>query len=182
MSDTITVIGNITEPELRQTNGGVPVVSFRIASTQRRYDRAEEKWVDGATNWFGVSAFRGLGEHAFRSLRKGDRVIVTGRLRLKDWETGAKKGLSVEIEADAIGHDLLWGTTTFHRGGSSVAEPPVVAGDASTWQTATPGAGGGAPDWGALSTTAGPNEERGEAETDADSALTLAGAAADAPF
>ncbi|MFT4219999.1 MAG: single-stranded DNA-binding protein [Microbacterium sp.] len=117
MNETITVVGNITQPEYKVTAAGVPILNFRIASTVRRFDRGEEKWVDGATNWFSVSVFRQLAEHANRSLRKGDRVLVTGRLRLRDWETAAKKGVTAEIDADALGHDLLWGMTTFHRDG-----------------------------------------------------------------
>lgn len=121
MSDHITVIGNIaTEPERRQTSTGVPVISFRLATTQRHRDERSGQWVDGATNWYTVSAFRRLAEHAHASLQKGQRVIVTGKLKLRAWETSAKRGLDVEIDADAIGHDLLWGTSVFQRDGSSL--------------------------------------------------------------
>lgn len=116
MSDTITVTGNIaTEPELKHTPAGVPITTFRIASSQRRFDRTKNAWVDGATNWYTVSAFRGLADHAYASFRKGHRVLLTGRLRLREWDTGAKKGVTAEIDVDAIGHDLLWGHSTFHR-------------------------------------------------------------------
>jgi len=116
MSDTITVTGNVaTEPELKRTPSGVAITSFRMASSQRRYDKATDTWVDGATNWYTVSVFRALAEHAYESFRKGHRVILSGRLRLREWETPTKKGLSAEIDADSIGHDLLWGTTTFRR-------------------------------------------------------------------
>ncbi|MFH8250041.1 single-stranded DNA-binding protein [Microbacterium sp. B2969] len=116
MTDTITITGNIaTEPEQRRTPSGVPVTTFRVASGQRRFDRTTNSWVDAGTNWFSVSAFRGLAEHAFRSLSKGDRVILTGRLRLREWETGTKKGLSAEIDVDAIGHDLRFGVSRFEK-------------------------------------------------------------------
>lgn len=110
MSDTITITGNIAaDPERRITGTGVPITTFRVASSQRRFDRASGQWVETGTNWYQVSAFRSLAMHAFASLHRGERVIVTGRLRLRAWETATKKGLSVEIDADGIGHDLLWG-------------------------------------------------------------------------
>ncbi|MFT4135903.1 single-stranded DNA-binding protein [Microbacterium sp.] len=121
MSDHITVIGNIaTEPERRQTSTGVPVISFRLASSQRRFDARSGQWVDGATNWYTVSAFRRLAEHALVSLHKGQRIVVTGSLKLREWETSTKKGLEAEIDADGIGHDLLWGTSTFQRDTSGI--------------------------------------------------------------
>jgi single-strand DNA-binding protein len=114
MNDIITVTGNIaTAPELRQVPGGVAVATFRVASTERRYDRTAGAWVDGHTNWYNVSTFRSLAEHAHRSLGKGHRVILTGRLRVRSWENGERKGTAVDIDADAIGHDLRWGTTQF---------------------------------------------------------------------
>ena len=122
MNETITITGNIaTEPEFKRIGNGVPVINFRVASGQRRYDRATNTWVDAGTNWYSVSAFRGLAEHALDSLHKGDRVLVTGRLRLREWDTGTKRGVAVEIDADAIGHDLLWGTSTFSKSSRSSA-------------------------------------------------------------
>jgi len=91
----------------------VPVTNFRLASTHRRFDEATQTWTDSGTNWFSVAAFRQLGEHAKASLRTGDSVIVTGRLRIRDWESNDRHGTSVDIEADAIGHDLRWGTTAY---------------------------------------------------------------------
>ncbi|MCP2636732.1 single-stranded DNA-binding protein [Microbacterium sp. HD4P20] len=122
MNETITITGNIaTEPEFKRIGNGVPVINFRVASGQRRYDRATNTWVDAGTNWYSVSAFRGLAEHALDSLHKGDRVLVTGRLRLREWDTGTKRGVAVEIDAEAIGHDLLWGTSTFSKSSRSSA-------------------------------------------------------------
>ena len=122
MGELITVTGNVgTAPELKRTNAGVPITTFRLARGLRRYDRDAGAWADVGTNWYTVSVFRDLGDHAFASLRKGDRVIVTGRLRVRDWEAGTAKGTAVEIEADAIGHDLRWGTTTFVKDSRSAA-------------------------------------------------------------
>lgn len=171
MSESITVVGNITAPEFKQTSAGVEILNFRIASTARRYDKAEEKWVDGATSWYSVSAFRRLAEHGHRSFRKGDRVIVSGRLRVRDWETSAKKGVTAEIDADMLGHDLLWGTTTFHRDGGS--SRPSVATESSESAWAVPGdtEGSAAADW-AISTPgtdadAAPQDESGRQLADA---------------
>ncbi len=117
MSDIITVTGLIaTDPRhLITGEGRLPITSFRLASTQRRFDRKEQKWVDADTNWFTVTAFRQMATNAAGSLNKGDRIVVTGRMRIRDWESGERNGTTVEIEADAVGHDLYWGTTSFSR-------------------------------------------------------------------
>lgn len=135
MTDTITVTGNIaTDPQNRRTSSGTPVTTFRVASSQRRFDKSSGRWVDDFTNWYSVSTWRGLGEHAFQSLRKGDRIVVTGRVRIRDWEAGAKHGTTVEIDAEAIGHDLLWGTTTFQKDAPAVDQPATT----ESWPTAQP--------------------------------------------
>lgn len=116
MSNPIAIVGTIaTDPKLITTQSGVTLCSFRVASGERRYDRVQQKWVDGETNWFGVTAFRALAEHANESFRKGERIIVNGRLRVRRWETAEKSGLAVEIEADALGHDLRWGVSRFEK-------------------------------------------------------------------
>jgi single-strand DNA-binding protein len=116
LMSTITITGiSATEPRHLVTNEGTSITSFRFAATERRYDKQDQKWVDGDTTWFTVSAFRGLADNVEASVKKGERLIVTGRLRIRDWETGDKSGTDVEIEADAIGHDLTWGTTQFTR-------------------------------------------------------------------
>lgn len=114
MNDTVTILGRVgADPNRNQTPGGVPVVNFRVASPQRRYDSKTKTWVETNTNWYNVSAFRQLAEHAKASLHSGDAVIVTGKLKLREWESGGKKGLSADIDADAIGHDLRWGASAF---------------------------------------------------------------------
>jgi len=116
MSTTINVVGTIaTDPRLIITASGVPLCVFRIASDERRYDKQQQQWIEGATNWFGVVCFRGMAQHAIESFRKGDRIIVSGRVRVRDWEKDDKKGTSIEIEADAIGHDLRWGVSKFDK-------------------------------------------------------------------
>lgn len=148
MSDRITVIGNIaTEPEQRRTGSGIPVTSFRLASSQRYRDAQSGEWVDGTTNWYRISVFRALGENAFASLRKGQRVIVDGRLRVKEWEAGDKRGIEIEIDADAIGHDLKWGTATFQRTPRSDAAASDRSGAVATSLTASADPSGADGDW-----------------------------------
>jgi single-strand DNA-binding protein len=129
MHDTVTIVGNVaTDPTQGRTTGGVPVTNFRLASTHRRFDDATQTWVDVTTNWYSVAAFRQLGEHAKASLRSGDSVIVTGRMKIRAWENNGKQGTSVDIDADAIGHDLRWGTTAYRRSArSGVDAPPRTA-------------------------------------------------------
>jgi len=116
MSDTITLTGLVaTNPRHIVTSEGLTITSFRLASNQRRFDRSQNAWIDGDTNWYTVTAFRQLGTHVATSLEKGQRVLVTGRVRIRDWESGEKAGTTIEIDAEAIGHDLTWGRATFTR-------------------------------------------------------------------
>mgnify|MGYP006198711065 CR=1 FL=1 len=104
--DTITLTGLVaTEPRHLTTGDGLPLTSFRLASSQE----------PGDTNWYTVVASRRLATNAAASIHKGDRVIVTGRMRIRDWATTDKAGVSVEVDADAIGHDLHWGTAQYTR-------------------------------------------------------------------
>lgn len=128
MSDNITVTGLVgTEPRNLTTNGGLDITSFRLVSHSRYFDRAKGSWEDGNANWFTVTGFRNLAINSSRSLKKGDHVVVQGRLRLRQWESGEKNGTSVEIEADAIGHDLSWCITSAER-----SRPITSAGDTKT--------------------------------------------------
>ncbi|MEV1129390.1 single-stranded DNA-binding protein [Agromyces sp. NPDC049794] len=112
MTDSITVTGVVgSDPRVHVTTQGLAITSFRLASTRRYFDRAKGSWEDGETNWYTVSAFRQLAQNTAASVVKGERVVVHGRLRLRAWENGEKSGMAIEIEADAIGHDLTWGTT-----------------------------------------------------------------------
>src|SRR3954451_7331406 len=126
MTDSITLTGLVaTTPRHLVTSEGLPITSFRLASTQRRYDRGAQKWIDGETNWYTVTAFRQLAINVVGSVNKGQRIVVSGKLRIRDWESGDRAGTTVEVDADALGHDLAWGTSVFTR---SVAS--TVANDA----------------------------------------------------
>ena len=150
--DSITIVGIVaTPPELKHTGTGVPITTFRVARGLRRFDPETRTWSDSGTNWYTVSMFRSLADHAYKSLQCGDRVILTGRLRLREWDNGTRKGTAVEIDADAIGHDLLWGTSTFvkdsRRSTSEQTSEWPVAGPGDTWAApgveATSGGDGG---------------------------------------
>jgi len=116
MTDTITLTGLVaTTPRHIVTSEGLAITSFRLASNQRRFDRAKNAWVDGDTNWYTVTSFRQLGTHVASSVHKGERVIVCGRVRIRDWTSGEKAGTTIEIDAEAVGHDLTWGRASFTR-------------------------------------------------------------------
>jgi single-strand DNA-binding protein len=112
--NTITVVGNITrDPELRFTAGGKGVASFGIA-VNRRY-QVNGEWQE-KVSFFNVVAWDSLGENAAASLNKGSRVIVTGRLEQRDYETkeGEKRSV-VEIVADEVGPSLRWARAEVER-------------------------------------------------------------------
>lgn len=116
MSEKLSVCGIVaTTPRHIVTSEGVAITSFRLASSQRRYDRQLSRWVDMDTNWYTVTAFRQLALNSSVSLSKGDRVLATGRVRVRDWEHDGRSGTAVEIEADALGHDLSWGESRFEK-------------------------------------------------------------------
>ena len=116
MTDSITLTGLVaTAPRHIVTNEGLTISSFRLASAQRRFDRVQEKWIDVDTNWYTITTFRQLGVNCAGSISKGDRVLVTGRLKIREWTNGERSGTTIDIEAEAIGHDLSWGTSVFSR-------------------------------------------------------------------
>lgn len=137
MSDTITITGLVaTAPRHIVTSEGLAITTFRLASAQRRFDRAQERWIDADTNWCTITSFRQLAIHAAGSLDKGDRVLVTGRLRIREWDSGERKGINIDVEADAIGHDLMWGTSKFSRSVTASAAPKQA--DEATAESESP--------------------------------------------
>lgn len=124
MTDTITITGLVaTIPRHILTSEGLSITTFRLASAQRRYDRSKERWIDVDTNWYSITSFRQLALNASMSIEKGQRVLVTGRLRIREWDNGDRVGTTVDIEAESIGHDLAWGTATFSRSIVSSSAP-----------------------------------------------------------
>jgi single-strand DNA-binding protein len=110
-----TIVGNLVEdPEVRSTNTGIAVTNLRVAVTQRIQQDGE--WRDGDTSFFKVNVWRSQAEHLADSLAKGDRLMVTGRLRQRSWETpkGDKRSVT-EIEADEVGASLKFATAKVER-------------------------------------------------------------------
>ena len=114
----VTLVGNVvSEVKYSTTTGGVPVANFRLSATERRYDRQRQAWVDGDTSLFLIWSWRWLAENVLGSVGRGDPLLVTGRLRIREWDSGEgrPRGLVPEIEAASIGHDLCRGTSAFRR-------------------------------------------------------------------
>jgi len=133
MNDTITVCGIVaTEPRHLVTETGIAITSLRLASPSRRWDRAAGAWTNGNTNWFTVTAFRSLAANVHKSLKKGDRIVVTGRVRVRTWERDGRGGTSVEIDAEGIGHDLAWGISNWVKVPRHASEATAAPGSSPT--------------------------------------------------
>lgn len=106
----ITVIGNITgDPELRFTPSGAAVANFTIASTPRAFDRQSNEWKDGETLFMRCSVWRDAAENVAESLQRGTRVIVSGRLKSRSYETKeGEKRTVIEMEVDEVGPSLRY--------------------------------------------------------------------------
>ncbi len=141
----ITVVGNLTaDPELRYTQSGLAVANFTIASTPRNFDRASNDWKDGETLFLRASVWREFAEQVAGSLTKGSRVIATGRLKQRSYETKeGEKRTSFELDVDEVGPSLRYATAQVtrtspsrdggSRGGQAQAEP---------WAASAPAASG----------------------------------------
>jgi single-strand DNA-binding protein len=116
----ITVVGNLTaDPELRYTQTGLAVANFTIASTPRTFDRAANDWKDGEALFLRASCWREFAEHVAGSLTKGSRVVATGRLKQRSYETKeGEKRTSIELEVDEIGPSLRYATAQVTRASS----------------------------------------------------------------
>jgi len=113
---TVTLTGNVaTAVRFARTDKGVALASFRMACTPRHFDRGTGQWIDERTTFVTVACFRALAENVVTSLTKGDPIVITGKLRVVPWERDDKNGISVEVEAAAVGHDLNRGQTRFAR-------------------------------------------------------------------
>ncbi|QHC56834.1 single-strand DNA-binding protein [Rathayibacter tanaceti] len=113
----ITVVGNLTaDPELRYTQGGLAVANFTIASTPRTFDRQANDWKDGEALFLRASVWREFAENVAGTLTKGSRVIATGRLKQRSYETKeGEKRTSIELEIDEIGPSLRYATAQVTR-------------------------------------------------------------------
>src|SRR5690348_5256598 len=157
----ITVIGNITgDPELRFTPSGAAVANFTVASTPRQFDRQSNEWKDGETLFMRCSVWRDAAENVAESLARGTRVIVSGRLKSRSYETKeGEKRTVVEMEVDEVGPSLRYATAKVNRtqrggggggfggqqgGGAQQGggQPSGGQADSDPWATGPSGAGG----------------------------------------
>jgi single-strand DNA-binding protein len=157
---TVTVIGNLTnDPELRFTPGGHAVANFTVASTPRTFNRQTNEWEDGETLFLRASLWREAAENLAESLTKGMRVIATGRLKSRTYETKeGEKRTVIELEVDEIGPSLRYAQAKVNRitrtqtppgGGWSGGQAQAGGGQLppdDPW--ATPGATANAGGWG----------------------------------
>ena len=113
----ITVIGNITgDPELRFTPSGAAVANFTVASTPRQFDRQSNEWKDGETLFMRCSVWRDAAENVAESLQRGTRVIVSGRLKSRSYETKeGEKRTVVEMEVDEVGPSRRYAPAKVNR-------------------------------------------------------------------
>ena len=134
--NTVTIVGNLTQdPEMRYTPNGVAMVSLSIAVNRRRFNRDTNSWEDGDASFFNATCWRDLAENVSESLRKGTRVVITGTLKQRSWETqeGERRSV-VDIQVDEIGPSLKWATASVTRiprgggwsgGGQQGSVPPA---------------------------------------------------------
>jgi single-strand DNA-binding protein len=125
----MTIVGNVVDdPRRRETKNGYAVTNFRVASTSRRYDREQERFVDNGTLYVTVTCWRAMAENVDKSIRKGQPVVVTGRYYQREYTVDEQVRTAYELEATAVGHDLGRGTSQFTRVYQS-APPAIVEKD-----------------------------------------------------
>jgi single-strand DNA-binding protein len=156
---TITMIGNLVDdPELRFTPSGAAVAKFRVASTPRYLDKTTNEWKDGESLFLQCQIWRQAAENVAESLTKGMRVILSGRLKQRSYETKeGEKRTVFEVEVDEVGPSLRNATAKVTRtqraAGSGGAAAPAAATEAfndDPWAAATTSSAGGG--WGASTT------------------------------
>jgi len=113
---SITIVGNVVdEVANKPTQNGLSRASFRVASTQRRKDRETGQWMDGHKFFVSVICWREMAENVALSLRKGDPVVVTGRIHSRQYVREESNHVAYEVDPEAIGHDLARGTAAFSK-------------------------------------------------------------------
>jgi single-strand DNA-binding protein len=144
----ITVVGNLTDdPELRFTPSGAAVAKFRVASTPRVFDKASGEWKDLEALFLACTVWRQMAEHAAESLQRGARVVVTGRLKQRSYETReGEKRTVIELDVDEVGPSLRYATAKVQKmqrtsGGSGYAQTTPAPGADDPWATSAASAG-----------------------------------------
>ena len=152
----ITIVGNVTgDPELRFTPSGAAVANFTVASTPRAFDRQSNEWKDGETLFMRCSVWRDAAENVAESLARGTRVIVTGRLKSRSYETKeGEKRTVIEMEVDEVGPSLRYASAKVTKtqrgsgggggfGSSGTGQQGGYAADTDPWATGPSGGGQG---------------------------------------
>jgi single-strand DNA-binding protein len=141
----ITVVGNLTgDPELRFTPSGAAVANFTVASTPRAFDRQTNEWKDQETLFMRCSVWREAAENIAESLVRGNRVVVTGRLKSRSYETKeGEKRTVVELEVDEVGPSLKYATAKVNRTQRSGGGGGGQGGGGQSGGWGSPGAGSG---------------------------------------
>jgi single-strand DNA-binding protein len=117
MNDTITLRGWVgTEPTVGLTRHNTPYCRFRMSVNDRRFDRERQSWVDNHTSWYNIQCYGPMAENVADSVRKGHRLIVMGRLQIRNFERAdGTPGTEADIIAAAVGHDLALGMGRWNR-------------------------------------------------------------------
>jgi single-strand DNA-binding protein len=141
----ITVVGNlVADPELRFTQAGQPVTTFRVASTPRMRDTASGEWRDGDSLFLTCNVWRQAAENVAESLQRGMRVIVTGRLKQRNYETKeGEKRTVYEVEVDDVGPSLRNASAKVNRASRAGGEGGFSGGNRSGGYSAQGSSGGG---------------------------------------
>lgn len=149
---TITVVGNLTaDPELRFTPSGAAVANFTVASTPRIYDRQSGEWKDGEALFLRCSIWREAAENVAESLTRGSRVIVSGRLKQRSFETKeGEKRTVMEVEVEEIGPSLRYATAKVNKASRGGGGGGFGGGGGGSKAASSSGGGGGATEdpWG----------------------------------
>ena len=167
---TITIVGNLTaDPELRFTPSGAAVANYTVASTPRTFDRQSNEWKDGETLFMRCSIWRDAAENIAESLHRGTRVIATGRLKSRSYDTKeGEKRTVIELDVDEVGPSLRYASakvTKAERGGSGGGFGGGGQGgapQADPWATggSAPQQGGGQGGWGGQQAPAQPQPQQ----------------------
>jgi single-strand DNA-binding protein len=156
----ITLVGNLTaDPELRFTPSGAAVANFTVASTPRTFDRQTNEWKDGEALFLNCSVWRQAAENAAESLQRGMRVVVSGRLKARSFETReGEKRTVFEVDVDEVGPSLKYATAKVTKvsrqgggqggGFSGGGDDPWATGGSQGGQGGQQGGGWGAPQGG----------------------------------
>lgn len=120
----LTIVGNLTaDPNLTFTPAGAARASFTVASTPRSFDKASGQWVDGEALFMRCTVWREMAENAAESLNKGQRVIVTGKLKSRSYEKDGAKKTIVELEVEDIGPSLRYAVVVTDKAGAAKPKP-----------------------------------------------------------